>query len=68
MGDRFYEQQNEHFNRARGQKRMPPEKPKRKLKKDIVAEIDNALKSSLKGLDKMTIADLEKLLTAILEK
>lgn len=67
MSDRFYEQQNEHFKRARGQKRMPPEKPKRRLKKDVIAEIHNIM-PKLTGLEKLTLADLDILLESVLEK
>lgn len=40
-------------------------KPKRKLKKDVIAEITEMLGYSVEGLDKCTIATLEALLEAI---
>ena len=52
MGDRFYEQQSKH-------------KPKRVLKKDIIAEINEILRVEMLGLDKCTIATLTQLTEAI---
>lgn len=52
MGDRFYMQQQEY-------------KPKRRLKKDIIADIHAALRVEVPGLDKLTIASLDALLEAI---
>ena len=51
MGDRFYEQQKK-------------AKPARRLKKDIVLDIE-AIIGSVPGLDKLTIASLDKLLENI---
>jgi hypothetical protein len=55
MGDRWYEQQGKH-------------KPKRILKKDIIAEINENLSAGIVGLDKCTIATLTQLIEAISEK
>jgi hypothetical protein len=55
VGDRFYEQQGKH-------------KPKRVLKKDIIAEINKNLGVDIVGLDKCTIATLEQLLEALNDK
>lgn len=55
MGDRFYMQQQKH-------------KPKRRLKKDIVEEIETFLNSKVDGLDKLTIATLDDLFEAIQRK
>jgi len=52
MGDRFYEQQSKF-------------KPKRVLKKDIIAEINEILSAEVLGLDKCTIATLTQLTEAI---
>ena len=52
MGDRFYEQQKDY-------------KPKRILKKDIIAEINEILGKDIVGLDKCTIATLIQLLETI---
>jgi hypothetical protein len=52
MGDRFYEQQGKH-------------KPKRILKKDIIAEINEILRVEMLGLDKCTVATLTQLTEAI---
>lgn len=52
MGDRFYEAQKDH-------------KPKRILKKDIIAEINELLSAGIIGLDKCTIATLNQLTEAI---
>lgn len=53
MGDRFYMQQKNH-------------KPKRRLKADVIAEIDVLLNEHVEGLDKCTIATLDALASAIL--
>lgn len=55
MGDRFYMQQ-KNF------------KPKRKLKKDVIAEITALLGVEVEGLDKCTIATLDALIVAITNK
>lgn len=62
MGDRFYMQQ-QAANGKGG--RNGPLKPKRKLKKDIIAEIHLVLKSEVPGLDKLTVASLDALMEAI---
>jgi hypothetical protein len=53
MGDRFYMQQKNY-------------KPKRRLKADVIAEIDILLNEHVEGLDKCTIATLDALASAIL--
>lgn len=55
MGDRFYEQQGKY-------------KPKRILKKDVIAEIIKNLGGDVVGLDKCTIATLNQLLERINDK
>jgi hypothetical protein len=55
MGDRFYEQQGKY-------------KPKRILKKDVIAEINKNLGVDVVGLDKCTVATLTQLLEALNEK
>jgi hypothetical protein len=55
MGDRFYEQQGKH-------------KPKRILKKDVIAEINENLGVSIIGLEKATIPTLTQLLEALNDK
>jgi len=57
MGDRFYLQQK--AANGKGGKNGP-EKPPRRLKKDIIKEIHN-IAPNLTGLTKLTIADLDKL-------
>ena len=61
MGDRFYAQQ----RAANGKgKRTDPKKPKRRLKKDIISNINiNSILGcgSIPSMDKMTIAGLDKL-------
>lgn len=52
MGDRFYEQQTKY-------------KPKRILKKDVIAEINKNLGVDVVGLDKCTVATLNQLLEAL---
>lgn len=52
MGDRFYNAQQKH-------------KPKRRLKKDVIAELTELLKIEVKGLDRCTIATLDDLTDAI---
>ena len=53
MGDRFYEQQTKY-------------KPKRILKKDIIAEIIENLGGDVVGLDKCTVVTLNQLLERII--
>jgi hypothetical protein len=55
MGDRYYIQQKEH-------------KPKRILKKDVIAEINENLGASIIGLEKATIPTLTQLLEALNDK
>lgn len=55
MGDRFYEQQKNY-------------KPKRKLKKEYVEEVDKLLGEEIKGLERLTIKSLEQLYESILHK
>lgn len=50
MGDRFYTQQK---NR------------KRRLKKDVIANLNKLLGAEIKGLDRLTIATLEDLIRVI---
>lgn len=64
MGDRWYTQQNRKVSQVRTQE----SKPKRKLKKDYIAEIDNLLGRSISGLDKCTIDTLTNLIEGIKEK
>lgn len=52
MGNRFYEQQKKH-------------KPKRRLKKDIIAEFTDLLGTEVKGLDRLTIESLDALMEAL---
>lgn len=52
MGDRFYEQQKKY-------------KPKRRLKKDVIAEITKLLSTEIKGLDRCTIATLDELILVL---
>lgn len=52
MGDRFYEQQKSY-------------KPKRRLKKDVVAELDAVLGVHVEGMDRLTIKALDDLIDAV---
>jgi aspartyl/asparaginyl-tRNA synthetase len=53
MGDRFYMQQKLH-------------KPKRVLKKDVIAELDEVLGGTrIEGMDRLTIKTLRELIIAI---
>jgi hypothetical protein len=52
MGDRFYQQQKAY-------------KPKRRLKKDVIAELTEILNQEVKGLDRCTIATLDSLIDAV---
>ena len=58
MGDRFY------MSQQKGNKSTSTKKPRR-LKKDIIAEINKSLGKEIAGLDKCTIATLDELLGAI---
>ena len=55
MGDRFYMQQKNY-------------KPGRKLKKDVIADLEQLLGCEIKGLDRTTIATIEQLTEAIEKK
>ena len=57
MGDRWYESQKK--------SKYTMNKEPRKLKKDYILDINKVLKTELNGLDKCTIATLDKLLNAI---
>jgi hypothetical protein len=48
-----------------GNKTKSTSKPKRKLKKDYIAEVNKLLGKDIIGLDKCTIATLEQLIGAI---
>lgn len=48
MGDRFYMQQKNY-------------KPKRRLKKDVIADLEKLMGQSVPGLDRMTITSLDNL-------
>lgn len=53
MGDRFYQQQKDF-------------KPKRRLKKDVIAELTQTLNGrKIDGLDRCTIKTLDELIEAI---
>lgn len=52
MGDRFYMQQKNH-------------KPKRRLKKDVIARLHTILGYKVEGLDRLTIKSLDELTTAV---
>lgn len=65
MGDRFYMQQNKANGRKADVKAAPAQKPKRRLKADIVSEIDDILGVQISSLKNMTVADLETLKSAI---
>ena len=52
MGDRFYAQQ-KNF------------KPKRRLKVDVIKELDEALGSHVEGMDRLTIKALDDLIEAL---
>ena len=55
MGDRFYMQQKNH-------------KPKRVLKKDVIADLQELLGREVKGVDRMTIPHIEELIEAVEDK
>jgi hypothetical protein len=52
MGDRFYAQQQKY-------------RPKRRLKADVVKELQNLLGTEIKDLDRLTIVALEDLIKAV---
>ena len=52
MGDRFYLEQQKH-------------KPKRVLKKDVIAELYELLDTEVEGLDRLTIKTLRELIQVI---
>ena len=52
MGDRFYGAQKTH-------------KPKRRLKADVIKELQNTLMNDVQGLDRLTIKTLDELHLAI---
>lgn len=52
MGDRFYTQQKNH-------------KPGRRLKKDVVKQLEAILGQEVDGLDRLTIKTLDNLMVAI---
>jgi len=52
MGDRFYMQQKNY-------------KPKRRLKKDIVKQVNELLGREIEGLDRLTIKSLDDLAHAV---
>lgn len=52
MGDRFYMQQKEY-------------KPKRVLKKDVIARLHKILGYEVEGLDRLTIKSLDELTMAV---
>lgn len=54
MGDRFYTQQKNY-------------KPKRRLKADIIVELDKLLGKHVDGMDRLTIKALDDLIEAIKE-
>ena len=59
MGDRFYEQQKKSMStrwRADGSG-----KAKRRLKKDVIADITSIIGTEIEGLSACTVATLEKL-------
>lgn len=55
MGDRFYTQQKNH-------------KPDRRLKAQVVKELQVLLEEDVKGLDRLTIVALEALIIAVKSK
>jgi len=52
MGDRFYTQQKNH-------------KPGRRLKKDVIKELEVLLGIPVSGLDRLTIKSLDELIVAV---
>ena len=55
MSDRWYNQQKNY-------------KPKRRLKRDVVADLEQLLNTKIDGLDRATIATLDALIEAIERK
>lgn len=55
MGDRFYQQQKNY-------------KPKRRLKADVVVEVEALLGTKVDGLDRLTIKALDELHAAVERK
>ena len=64
MGDRFYAQQ---IAAGGGTKKGEVKKPPRRLKADIVSEVENTIGKKLPSLSKMTITDLTELETFLNE-
>lgn len=62
MSDTFYARQ---ANGGSTAKRTTPVHKKRKLKKDVIAEVNSLLSKEIAGLDKCTIATLEDLINGI---
>ena len=54
MGDRFYAQQKDY-------------KPGRRLKKDVVIELNSLFHTPILGLERLTIATLDELIAAVQE-
>lgn len=65
VGDRWYAQQGLTITDFRDGKMTEKEKPKRRLKKDWIADINLVLNEEIKGLDKCTIDTLSQLYSAI---
>ena len=63
MGDRFYGQQQGKLGYKKGTKPVQP----RRLKKDIVTDIEVALNAEFPSMEKMTVKDLNALLEVIHE-
>lgn len=63
MGDRFYMQQKKSMGTR--WKTDGTGKAKRRLKKDVIADITALLNADLSGLDAMTVANLEALKDAL---
>ena len=60
MGDRWYFQQ--------GIKQKSDMKQKRRLKKDIIADLNKLLGTEIKNIDRVTVDGLEQLIVAIERK
>jgi hypothetical protein len=58
MGDRWYTQQ----------KQSKSSKTPRRLKKDIIADLENLVGEKLPGIERTTIATIEKLILLIEKK
>jgi len=67
MGDRFYTEQAKYLKKkpTKDFVEKMTDKPKRRLKADIVAEVQAALPTEVPGLDKLTVDSLEALLVAV---